>query len=169
TFRHGVHTRNVWHECTTHRRNVFLYWRRGPARQFAGTRGVGCHSGGFFCHRSAWRARAFSQTVLRAVVDLAGRDVFAFGAHRVRAQFSPRDWRAARHVSFVRVGRGMGVGENWECEMRSSECEMRKAALQYFAYALIGASLLVSAFWNGRAYFVDWASSSGLFYSFDAG
>lgn len=31
------------------------------------------------------------------------------------------------------------------------------------------AALLVSAFWSVRAYFVDWAGGTGLYYSFDAG
>jgi len=70
---------------------------------------------------------------------------------------------------WARIGNAKCGVRNAKCGVRNAKCEMRKAALQYFAYALIGASLLVSAFWNGRAYFVDWASSSGLFYSFDAG
>lgn len=34
---------------------------------------------------------------------------------------------------------------------------------------LLLAALALSAFWSARAYFVDWASEAGLFYSFDAG
>ncbi len=38
------------------------------------------------------------------------------------------------------------------------------------AFAVIFAgALLLSAFWNAHAYFVEWASETGLFYSFDAG
>jgi hypothetical protein len=83
-------------------------------------------------------------------------------------EFAPNFRRAigAQPATFLLCA--LGVEWAWE-RIRNSRIEARKSALPYFAYALIVASLLVSAFWNVRAYFVDWASSSGLFYSFDAG
>lgn len=42
-------------------------------------------------------------------------------------------------------------------------------ALVRAAQVAILAALALSAFWSARAYFVEWASGTGLFYSFDAG
>ena len=47
--------------------------------------------------------------------------------------------------------------------------QSQNARAKYVAYAALLALLGVSAFWSARAYFADWASSRGLFYSFDAG
>lgn len=45
----------------------------------------------------------------------------------------------------------------------------RASFLQTLARGGLLLLLALSAFWSGRAYFVDWASGTGLFYSFDAG
>ncbi len=41
--------------------------------------------------------------------------------------------------------------------------------LKRVGYAALFVALGISAFWSARAYFVDWASGPGLYYSFDAG
>lgn len=51
--------------------------------------------------------------------------------------------------------------------IQTSKIENRK--LKYGALGALVLLLAASAFWNVRAYFVDWAGNSGLFYSFDAG
>lgn len=60
--------------------------------------------------------------------------------------------------------------ENSKAPVRQTPASVPNSSLILRALALVLLfALLLSAFWSSRAYFVDWANSSGLFYSFDAG
>lgn len=63
------------------------------------------------------------------------------------------------------------VGVEWLLKRveRSRITDWRVSNLQSVISVLLATALLLSAWWSVRAYFVDWASSPGLFYSFDAG
>ncbi len=62
-------------------------------------------------------------------------------------------WQYAARFQLTALAESPGRALNWTMLLR----------------AVLVVLLLQSAVWNGRAYFVEWASNTGLFYSFDAG
>lgn len=67
-----------------------------------------------------------------------------------------------------------GLGVEWLAEMASRRLQVTSrspqvAGSRWVVPLLLIAALGTSAVWSARAYFVDWASGTGLYYSFDAG
>ncbi len=60
------------------------------------------------------------------------------------------------------------LGVEW-IRSKISTFNLQPLAWKYAAFFVLAGILAVSAFWSARAYFVDWAGGTGLFYSFDAG
>lgn len=88
------------------------------------------------------------------------------------------EWARLKIKDWGREGnRRLGAGSwqlavgSWQLEIRGWRLEVGdwRLGVDHITAGILIVGLLISAWWSGRGYFVDWASSPGLFYSFDAG
>lgn len=94
-------------------------------------------------------------------------------------EFAPNFRRAIGAMPATILLCAVGVEWLWkQVDVRRSSSIVRASSvvrpfrvprLQQFGQTAIIAALALSAFWSARAYFVEWASGTGLYYSFDAG
>jgi len=80
-------------------------------------------------------------------------------------EFAPNMRRAIGAMPAAILLCSLGFDWLWQ---HISNLQSQKIWRIAFAALFIGA-LVLSAFWSARAYFVEWAGETGLFYSFDAG
>lgn len=82
-------------------------------------------------------------------------------------EFAPNFRRAIGAMPATILLCAIGIEWIWlnaKFKIQNSEVE-----LGWVVRAVLLAGLGISAFWSARAYFVEWASGTGLYYSFDAG
>lgn len=79
-------------------------------------------------------------------------------------EFAPNFRRAIGAMPAMILLCALGVEQIWKLKLQLANFQFARVV----QFAVI-AALALSAFWSGRAYFVEWASGTGLFYSFDAG
>lgn len=83
-------------------------------------------------------------------------------------EFAPNFRRAIGAMPAMILFCGLGVEWIWN-RVSNVECRMSNFEFRRVGQFLLLVALVTSAFWSARAYFVEWASGTGLFYSFDAG
>lgn len=83
-------------------------------------------------------------------------------------EFAPNFRRAIGALPATILLCALGVEWTW-VRIRHWTVNRQPSFVRYTAYAILIGLLGMSAFWSVRAYFGEWASSTGLFYSFDAG
>lgn len=90
-------------------------------------------------------------------------------------EFAPNFRRAIGALPAVILFCALGMQALLDFKYRASGLTSLVSSLQSpislhrLAPVLVAVALVPSAFWSARAYFVDWASGTGLYYSFDAG
>ncbi len=81
-------------------------------------------------------------------------------------EFAPNFRRAIGAMPATILLCALGVDWLWQ---RIPSLHTPRSTLYLLGKILLVATLVTSAFWSARAYFVDWGSGTGLSYSFDAG
>ncbi len=83
-------------------------------------------------------------------------------------EFAPNFRRALGALPAVILLCAVGFDFVWT-RLQNSKFKVHHSKFKYAVLGLLVVLLGISAFWNVRAYFVEWASNPGLYYSFDAG